>query len=151
MLLVKLLQGDNMNNDASRADIIKEYKEFWDDMRQLIDQTQKKAQKAMRITLWLKVIVAFASIYSIGSWLRKHGSGEVWALILIFAEVADMLFDTLPYFQQRVELPKMKLKLEHVEIELKRDMFKFERGEIDEEEALRRYFSHRKAWLKVAG
>ena len=121
-----------MNTEATRADIIKEYKEFWDKTMQFIGQTEKKAQKAMRITLWLKVIVAFASVYSIGSWLRGHGHGEVWALILIFAEIADMLFDTLPYFQQRVELPKMKLKLEHIEVELKNDMFKFERGEIDE-------------------
>lgn len=137
--------------EASKADILKEYKEFWDDAIIKIKQVETKAQKAMRITLWLKVIVAFASIYSIGAWLRKHGSGELWALILIFAEVADMLFDTLPYFNQRIELPQMKLKLEHIEIELKRDMFKFERGDIDEEEALRRYFAHRKAWLKVAG
>lgn len=133
------------------ANILKEYKEFWDDAQAKIKQVETKAQRAMRITLWLKVIVAFASVYSIGSWLQKHGNGEIWALILIFAEIADMLFDTLPYFNQRIELPKMKLKLEHIELNVKRDMFKFERGEISEEEALRRYFEHRGAWLKVGG
>lgn len=133
------------------SNILKEYKEFWDDARMKIKQTETKAQRAMRVTLWLKVIVAFASVYSIGAWLQKHGNGELWALILIFAEIADMLFDTLPYFNQRIQLPQMKLKLEYIELDLKRDMFAFERGEITEEEALRRYFAHRAAWLKVAG
>lgn len=137
--------------ESNKADILKEYKEFWDDARTKIKQVETKAQRAMRITLWLKVIVAFASVYSIGAWLQKHGNGELWALILIFAEIADMLFDTLPYFNQRIQLPQMKLKLEYIELDLKRDMFSFERGEITEDEALRRYFENRAAWLKVAG
>lgn len=140
------------SQEATRADIIKEYKEFWDNTVALITQTKKKAQRAMRITLWLKLIVAFASVYAIGSWLQKHGRGEIWALVLIFAELADMLFDTLPYFQQRITLPQMLLKLEHIELDLKEDMFAFERGEMTEDEALRRYFGHRKTWLKsIAG
>lgn len=137
--------------DDKKAEITKMYEGTWTDMNALIHQTELKAQKAMRVTLWLKVIVAFASIYSIGAWLRKHGEGEVWALILIFGEIADMLFDTLPYFQQRVTLPQMKLKMEHIFLELESDRIQFDRGEISEDEAIRRYFSHRKAWLKVAG
>lgn len=137
--------------DDKKVEISKMYKETLTEMNGLIHQTELKAQKAMRITLWLKVIVAFASVYSIGAWLRKHGNGEVWALILIFGEIADMLFDTLPYFQQRVELPQMKLKMEHILIELESDGTQFDRGDILEDEALRRYYSHRKAWLKVVG
>ena len=135
----------------NKTDIIKMYQSTLTEMNELIHQTELKAQKAMRITTWLKVIVAFASIYSIGSWLQKHGNGEVWALILIFAEVADMLFDTLPYFQQRVELPQMKLKLEYIMIEFASDLTQLERGTIEEDEALRRYYNHRKGWLKVVG
>jgi len=134
-----------------KTDIVKMYQSTLTEFNELIHQTEIKAQKAMRITTWLKVIVAFASIYSIGSWLQKHGEGEVWALILIFAEVADMLFDTLPYFQQRVELPQMKLKLEHILIEFASDLTQLERNTIDENEALRRYYNHRKSWLKVVG
>lgn len=137
------------NDEATRADVLKEYKEFWDNTIALIGQTKRKAQKAMRITLWLKVIVAFASVYAIGAWLQKHGHGEIWALVLIFAEIADMLFDTLPYFQQRIILPKMQLKLEHIELDLKADMFRLECGEIGIEEAMRRYFEHRKTWIKA--
>ena len=134
-----------------KTDIVKMYQSTLTEFNELIHQTELKAQRAMRITTWLKVIVAFASIYSIGSWLRKHGSGELWALILIFAEVADMLFDTLPYFQQRIELPQMKLKLEHILIEFASDLTQLERNTIDENEALRRYYNHRKSWLKVVG
>ena len=134
-----------------KTDIIKMYQSTLTEFNELIHQTEIKAQKAMRITTWLKVIVAFASIYSIGSWLQEHGRGEIWALILIFAEIADMLFDTLPYFQQRVELPQMKLKLEHILIEFASDLTQLERDTIDENEALRRYYNHRKSWLKVVG
>ena len=134
-----------------KTDIVKMYQSTLTEFNELIHQTELKAQRAMRITTWLKVIVAFASIYSIGSWLRKHGSGELWALILIFAEVADMLFDTLPYFQQRIELPQMKLKLEHILIEFASDLTQLERDTIDENEALWRYYNHRKSWLKVVG
>ena len=134
-----------------KTDIVKMYQSTLTEFNELIHQTELKAQRAMRITTWLKVIVAFASIYSIGSWLQKHGSGELWALILIFAEVADMLFDTLPYFQQRIVLPQMKLKLEHILIEFASDLTQLERDTIDENEALRRYYNHRKSWLKVVG
>lgn len=137
--------------DDKKSEITKMYEGTWTEMNALIHQTELKAQKAMRVTLWLKVIVAFASVYSIGAWLRKHGEGETWALILIFGEIADMLFDTLPYFQQRVTLPQMKLKMEDIFLELESDRILFDRGEISEDEAIRRYFSHRKSWLKVAG
>jgi len=72
------------------------------------------------LKFWLKVIVAFASISAIGAWLRANGNAEIWALILIFAQIADMLFDTLPYFQQRISLPQQQLKLEHIEIDFKK-------------------------------
>lgn len=140
-----------MNGDTQGVDTLKMYQETWDEMKKLIEETKTKAQKAMRVTLWLKIIVSIASISAIASWLKDHGHKEIWALILIFSEIANMLLDNLPYFQQRINLPQMKLKMEHIEIELKSDMLQFERGDINEEEALRRYFSHRKAWLKVAG
>lgn len=99
--------------------------------------------------LWLKVIVAFASISAIGAWLRANGNAEIWALIQIFAQIADMLFDTLPYFQQRITLPQQKLKLEHIEIDFKKDLLQFELGLLTEEEAFRRYFEHRISWIKA--
>lgn len=99
--------------------------------------------------LWLKVIVAFASISAIGAWLRANGNAEIWALIQIFAQIADMLFDTLPYFQQRITLPQQQLKLEHIEIDFKKDLLQFELGLLTEEEAIRRYFEHRISWIKA--
>jgi len=125
------------------------YQETWDEMKKLIEEVKTKSQRAMRITLWLKVIVAFASISAIGAWQRANGNAEIWALILIFAQIADMLFDTLPYFQQRITLPQQQLKLEHIEIDLKKDLLQFELGLITEEEAFRRYFEHRKSWIKA--
>ncbi|WP_409369161.1 hypothetical protein [Lysinibacillus sp. 38-6] len=133
----------------TNIDIIKMYQETWDEMKKLIEEVKTKSKRAMRITLWLKVIVAFASISAIGAWLRANGNGQIWALILIFAQIADMLFDTLPYFQQRITLPQQQLKLEHIEIDLKKDLLQFEMGLITAEEAFRRYFEHRKSWVKA--
>lgn len=53
-----------------------------------IKKTDKKAQKAMRVTLWLKIIVAFISVGAIASWLKDHGHKEIWALLLIFGQLA---------------------------------------------------------------
>lgn len=110
-----------------------------------------KAQKAMRVTLWLKLLVTMSSIYSISAWLKDHHHANIWALILVVSEVAGVLLDTLPYFQQRMELPKMKLILEHIYFDIIKDFSKFERGELEEKEALRRYWEHRKNWIKSVG
>ena len=137
--------------DITNLDIIKMYTETDEEMKALIHETDKKAKKALRITVWLKIIVSLVSVSAIASWLKYHGHKEIWALLLIFSELADMLLDNLPYFNQRINLPQMKIKLEHIEIELKSDLLQFERGIIDEDEAIRRYFANRKAWLKAAG
>ena len=138
-------------NDITNIDIIKMYTETDDEMKALIHETDKKAKRALRITVWLKIIVSLVSVSAIASWLKYHGHKEIWALLLILSELADMLLDNLPYFNQRIHLPQMKIKLEHIEIELKSDLLQFERGIIDEDEAVRRYFANRKAWLKAAG
>ena len=133
----------------SNIDLIKMYTETWDEFKKEIEQTKQKLQRAMRVTMILKVIVAFASITAIGAWLKDHGHKEIWAMILIFSEIADMLFDTLPYFQQRITLPPQITKLDHIEVDLKQDLLLFETSQIDKEEALRRYFSHRRTWIKT--
>ena len=138
-------------NDITNIDIIKMYTETDDEVKALIHQTDKKAKKALRITVWLKIIVSLVFVSAIASWLKYHGHKEIWAFLLIFSQLADMLLDNLPYFNQRINLPQMKIKLEHIEIELKSDLLQFERGIIDEDEAVRRYFANRKAWLKAAG
>ena len=105
----------------------------------------------MRITLWLKLLLTISSIYSVSAWLKDHHHANIWALILIISEVAGVLLDTLPYFQQRIELPKLKLALAHVYYDMAEDFYKFERGELNENEALRRLLSHRRTWLKTIG
>lgn len=140
-----------MDLNDEKMNILKMYQGTLDEMNMHIDQTKTKAQRAMRITLTLKLIVTLSSIYSISAWLKDHHHANIWALILVISEVAGVLLDTLPYFQQRIELPKMKILLEHIELDLKIDMLHFERGEVDDAEALRRYFSHRKTWAKAVG
>jgi len=116
-----------------------------------LDDIKKKAQTAMRITLWLKLLVTLSSIYSISAWLKDHHHANTWALILVISEVAGVLLDTLPYFQQRIELPKLKLALSHIYFDLIRDFVMFERGELSEDEAIRRYWAHRTNWIKTVG
>ena len=137
--------------EFANSDIVKMYSMSVEQFNSKINDIKSKAQKAMRVTLWLKLLITLSSIYSISAWLHNHHHANIWALVLIISEVAGVLLDTLPYFQQRIELPKLKLSLEHVYFELIQDYCHFERGEIDEKEALRRYWSHRKAWVKAVG
>ena len=132
-------------------DITKMYSMSIEEFNSKIKETHQKAQKAMRITLWLKLLLTMSSIYSISAWLKSHHHANIWALVLIVSEVSGVLLDTLPYFQQRMELPKMKLKLEHIYFDIIRDFVKFERGELKEDEAIRRYWDHRKNWVKSVG
>lgn len=139
------------HEEFANSDIVKMYSMSIEQFNSKINDIKSKAQKAMRVTLWLKLLITLSSIYSISAWLNDHHHANIWALILVISEVAGVLLDTLPYFQQRIELPKLKLSLEHVYFELIQDYCHFERGEIDEKEALRRYWSHRKAWVKAVG
>ena len=132
-------------------DIVKMYAMSIEEFNKKIQEVKDKAQKAMRVTLWLKLLITLSSIYSISAWLHNHHHANIWALVLIISEVAGVLLDTLPYFQQRIELPKLKLSLEHVYFEFITDSIKYQRGEISEKEAIRRYWSHRKAWAKTVG
>lgn len=139
------------NQSYSNSDITKLYASSLEEFNAKMDDLKTKAQRAMRITLWLKLLVTLASIYSISSWLHNHHHANTWALILVVSEVAGVLLDTLPYFQQRIELPKLKLGLSHIYYDLSADFYKFQRGELSENEALRRLFAHRKAWVKTVG
>lgn len=135
----------------TNADIAKMYCMSIEEFNTKIQDTKAKAQKAMRVTLWLKLIVTLSSIYSIAEWLKSHDHANTWALILVVSEVAGVLLDTLPYFQQRIELPKMKLNLEAIYFDLIRDFVKFERCELTEDEAIRRYWDHRRKWVSAVG
>lgn len=137
--------------EFANSDIVKMYSTSMEQFNTKLNDIKAKAQKAMRITLWLKLFLTLSSIYSISAWLKDHHHANIWALILVISEVSGVLLDTLPYFQQRIELPKLKLNLEHVYFEMVQDYWHFERGEIDENEAIRRYWSHRKAWVKAVG
>lgn len=139
------------NSHNLNMDIVKMYAMSIEEFNKKIQETKDKAQKAMRVTLWLKLLITLSSIYSISSWLHNHHHANIWALVLIISEVAGVLLDTLPYFQQRIELPKMKLTLEHIYFEFMGDSIKYQRQEIDEREAIRRYWSHRKAWAEAVG
>ena len=144
--------SDNMTNNTSvyiNPDIVKLYAMTIEEFNTKIMQNKQKTQKAMRITLMLKLLLTLSSIFSIAQWLKSHHHGNVWALILVISEVAGVLLDTLPYFQQRIELPKTKLKLEHIYFDMIRDFTKFQRFEIDEREAQRRYWTHRRAWVNA--
>lgn len=138
--------GHNLN-----MDIVKMYSMSIEEFNKKIQEIKDKAQTAMRVTLWLKLLVTLSSIYSISAWLHNHHHANIWALILVISEVAGVLLDTLPYFQQRMELPKLKLSLEHIYFEFIVDSIAYQRGEISEKEAIRRYWSHRKAWVKAIG
>lgn len=132
-------------------DVVKLYATSIEEFNVKIDQIKSKAQKAMRVTLWLKLLVTMSSIYSISQWLHDHHRANTWALILVISEVSGVLLDTLPYFQQRIELPKLKLGLSHIYFELIGDFVMYERGEMTDDEAIRRYWVHRKNWIKTVG
>lgn len=132
-------------------DVVKMYATSIEEFNVKISQIKSKAQKAMRVTLWLKLLVTMSSIYSISAWLKDHHHANTWALILVVSEVSGVLLDTLPYFQQRIELPKLKLGLSHIYFELIGDFVMYERGELTDDEAIRRYWCHRKNWIKTVG
>lgn len=132
-------------------DVVKLYATSIEEFNVKLDQIKSKAQKAMRVTLWLKLLVTMSSIYSISQWLQDHHKANTWALILVISEVSGVLLDTLPYFQQRIELPKLKLGLSHIYFELIGDFVMYERGEMTDDEAIRRYWVHRKNWIKTVG
>ena len=143
--------NDNFTNNTNiyiNPDIVKLYAMTIEEFNTKIQQNKQKSQKAMRITLILKLLLTLSSIFSIASWLKSHNHDNIWALILVISEVSGVLLDTLPYFQQRIELPKVKIKLEHIYFDMIRDFNKFQRGELDEREAQRRYWSHRRSWIQ---
>jgi len=132
-------------------DVVKMYATSIEEFNVKISQIKSKAQKAMRVTLWLKLLVTMSSIYSISAWLKDHHHANTWALILVVSEVSGVLLDTLPYFQQRIELPKLKLGLSHIYFDIITDFVMYERGELTDDEAIRRYWTHRKNWIKAVG
>lgn len=119
--------------------------------KQAITQVETKARRAMRITLWLKIILSIATVSAVGAWLKGHGAKEVWAFIIVLAELADAMMDTLPYAEQRRNLPQTKTKLNDIFIEMEQDMMRLETGQITENDALEKYFAHRDAWGKALG
>ena len=116
---------------------------------QEIKQVETKAKRAMRITLWLKIILSIATVSAVGAWLKGHGAKEVWAFIIVLAELADAMMNTLPYAEQRTKLLAMKIKLTDVYIEMEHDLTRLENGLITEDAALEKYFAHRDAWGKA--
>lgn len=114
-----------------------------------IKKLEQKAKRAMRVTLWFKIILSVATVTAVGSWLRGHGAKEVWAFIIVLAELADAMMNTLPYADQRTKIPQMKIKLADVYVEMEHDLMRLETGQITEVEALGKYFDHRNAWGKA--
>lgn len=114
-----------------------------------IKKLEQKAKRAMRVTLWFKIILSVATVTAVGSWLRGHGAKEVWAFIIVLAELADAMMNTLPYADQRTKIPQMKIKLADVYVEMEHDLMRLETGQITEVEALGKYFGHRNAWGKA--
>ena len=114
-----------------------------------IKQLEKKTKRAIRITLWFKIILSVATVAAVGSWLRGHGAKEVWAFIIVLAELADAMMNTLPYAEQRKNLPQMKIKVADIYVEMEHDLMRLETGQITEVEALEKYFNHRNAWGKA--
>lgn len=114
-----------------------------------IKKLEQKAKRAMRVTLWFKIILSVATVTAVGSWLRGHGAKEIWAFIIVLAELADAMMNTLPYADQRVKIPQMKIKLADVYVEMEHDLMRLETGQMTEVEALGKYFDHRNAWGKA--
>lgn len=114
-----------------------------------IKELEKKAKRAMRITLWFKITMSVATVTAVGAWLRNHGAKETWAFIIVLAELADAMMNTLPYSDQRTRIPQMKIKLADVYVEMEHDLMRLETGQMTEVEALGKYFDHRNAWGKA--
>lgn len=125
------------------------YKLTLEQYMQEIQQVETKAKRAMRITLWLKIILSIATVSAVGAWLKGHGAKEVWAFIIVLAELADAMMNTLPYAEQRTKLPQMKIKLTDIYVEMEHDLTRLETGQITETDALEKYFAHRDTWGKA--
>lgn len=130
-------------------DIASQYRLKLDEFDREIKRVENKAKKAMRFVLWMKVILSIATVAAVGSWLRGHGAKEVWAFIIVLAELADAMMDTLPYAEQRVKLPQMKLKLVDIYFEVERDLVRYQRKELTDEQAIDRYYNHINTWAKT--
>lgn len=137
-----------MDIGQTKADLITQYKMTISEYMSEIKQVEKKAQRAMRTVLLLKIVLSVATVAAVGAWLRNHGAREIWAFIIVLAELADAMMDTLPYAEQRVKLPQMKIKLVDILLEVQRDLLRLENGEITEFEAADKYYNHRNAWIK---
>lgn len=149
-----IVGGDFMAEQKKENAIIpkdtikEEYKDCLKTFDEEIKQVEKKAQRAMRVILWLKILLAVAGVGAVGAWLRNHHARELWAVIILGSKIADEMLDTLPYAQQRVKLPQLKLKLVDIYLEMQRDLMVFEKGQITEDEAIDRYYNHRNTWIK---
>lgn len=137
-----------MDAEKLKADLITQYKMTISEYTGEIKMVEQKAKKAMRTTLWFKIILSVATVTAVGSWLRNHGAKEMWAFIIVLAELADAMMNTLPYAEQRVKLPQMKIKLADILLEMQRDLLRLESGDITEYEAADKYYNHRNAWGK---
>lgn len=113
-----------------------------------IKEVEAKAQRAMRVTLWLKIIMAIATVSAVGAWLQNHQVKELWAVIILGAKIADVMFDTLPYMQQRITLPQLKIKLVDIMLEMHHDLDRLNAGRITDTEATNSYYAHLNAWTK---
>lgn len=129
-------------------EIIEKYNQELTTMDQEIKQTEQKAQRAMRVILWLKILLAVASVGAVGAWLKNHDAKEIWAVIILGSKIADEMLDTLPYAQQRVKLPQLKLKLVDIYLEMEQDLARLKRGDITEEQGLQKFYDHRNTWVK---
>lgn len=132
----------------SPQNIKHEYQNVLREFDQEIKQVEQKAQRAMRVTLWIKIILSFASISAVGAWLKNHRMAETWALIIVLAEIADAMMDTLPYLQQRIQLPQLKIKLVDIMLEVERDYMLLCNDELTDKVALQRLYAHRNTWIK---
>lgn len=130
-------------------DIASQYRLKLDEFDREIKKVENKAKKAMRFVLWMKVILSIATVAAVGSWLKGHGAKEVWAFIIVLAELADAMMDTLPYAEQRVKLPQLKLKLVDIYFEVERDLVRYQRKELTGEQAIDRYYNHINTWAKT--
>lgn len=137
-----------MNSEKIKADLITQYKMTIKEFMAEIKQVEKKAKRAMRTTLWFKIILSVATVAAVGSWLRNHGAKEIWAFIIVLAELADAMMNTLPYAEQRVKLPQTKLKLVDILLELQHDLLRLESEEITVFEAADKYYNHLNTWGK---
>lgn len=130
------------------SEVLAKYQELIDKCQHEIQQTEQKAQRAMRIVLWMKIILALASVAAVGAWLKGHEAKELWAVIILGSKIADVMLDTLPYAQQKEKLPQLKLKLVDLFLEIENDYMLLQRNEITPDKAIKKLYAHRNAWVK---